>query len=71
MLEGNTNTSYWDWKDSIGPLEERPGFSGVWNYQQSHGLGCKFFLLRHFSIGMSIHPYSKTTPDDITSPYPH
>lgn len=25
MLEGNTNETYWDWKDSLGPLRNRPG----------------------------------------------
>ncbi|KAI0396451.1 alpha-N-arabinofuranosidase A [Xylariaceae sp. FL0594] len=45
MLEGETNTSYWDWKNSLGPLKERPGFSGVWDYQQSNGLGLFEYLL--------------------------
>ncbi|KAJ2975823.1 hypothetical protein NUW58_g8251 [Xylaria curta] len=44
MLEGRTNTSYWDWKDSIGPLKDRPGFSGVWGYPQTHGLGLLEYL---------------------------
>ncbi|KAK3711850.1 hypothetical protein LTR37_009368 [Vermiconidia calcicola] len=44
MLEGNTNRSYWDWKDSIGPLRYRPGFAGVWDYQQTHGLGLVEYL---------------------------
>lgn len=44
MLEGNTNTTHWDWKDSIGPLKDRPGFPGVWNYQQTHGLGLVEYL---------------------------
>lgn len=43
MLEGLTNTSYWDWKKTLGPLKERPGYSGVWNYQQTNGLGCMLF----------------------------
>lgn len=41
MLEGLANSSYWNWKDSIGPLKDRPGFSGVWDYQQTNGLGCE------------------------------
>ncbi|KAK4498903.1 hypothetical protein PRZ48_009413 [Zasmidium cellare] len=44
MLEGNTNATYWDWKDSIGPLKDRPGFPGVWNYQQTNGLGLVEYL---------------------------
>ncbi|KAJ4004051.1 hypothetical protein NW752_010871 [Fusarium irregulare] len=44
MLEGNTNKTYWDWKDTLGPLRNRPGFEGVWNYQQTHGLGILEYL---------------------------
>jgi alpha-N-arabinofuranosidase len=44
MLEGLRNDSWWDWKDSIGPLRNRPGFQGVWGYQQTHGLGLMEYL---------------------------
>ncbi|PSN70732.1 glycoside hydrolase [Corynespora cassiicola Philippines] len=44
MLEGLTNDTYWDWKDSLGPLKDRPGFQGVWGYQQTHGLGIMEYL---------------------------
>ncbi|KAF2448271.1 glycoside hydrolase family 51 protein [Karstenula rhodostoma CBS 690.94] len=44
MLEGLTNDTYWDWKDTLGPLKERPGFQGVWGYQQTHGLGIMEYL---------------------------
>ncbi|KAH7027828.1 alpha-L-arabinofuranosidase [Microdochium trichocladiopsis] len=44
MLEGQTNSSWWDWKDSLGPLKDRPGFGGVWNYPQTHGLGLLEYL---------------------------
>lgn len=44
MLEGNTNATRWDWKDSLGPLRYRPGFPGVWSYQQTHGLGLVEYL---------------------------
>lgn len=44
MLEGNDNKSWWDWKDTLGPLKDRPGFSGVWGYQQTHGLGLMEYL---------------------------
>lgn len=44
MLEGSTNKTWWDWKDSLGPLHQRPGFEGVWNYQQTHGLGLMEYL---------------------------
>lgn len=44
MLEGLTNDTRWDWKDTLGPLRGRPGFQGVWGYQQTHGLGIMEYL---------------------------
>lgn len=44
MLEGNDNRTYWDWKDTLGPLRYRPGFPGTWGYQQTHGLGLMEYL---------------------------
>ncbi|KAK7942514.1 alpha-L-arabinofuranosidase [Apiospora aurea] len=44
MLEGNNSNAWWDWKDTLGPLKDRPGFSGVWGYQQSNGLGLMEYL---------------------------
>ncbi|KAI1492729.1 alpha-L-arabinofuranosidase [Biscogniauxia mediterranea] len=54
MLEGNTNTSWWDWKNSIGPLKDRPGFSGVWGYQQTNGLGLLEYLEFAEDVGMEL-----------------
>lgn len=44
MLEGLTLDTWWDWKDTLGPLKDRPGFQGVWGYQQTHGLGLLEYL---------------------------
>jgi len=44
MLEGATLGTEWDWKDTLGPLRYRPGFQGVWGYQQTHGLGLVEYL---------------------------
>jgi alpha-N-arabinofuranosidase len=44
MLEGLTNDTHWDWKNSLGPLRTRPGFQGVWGYQQTNGLGIMEYL---------------------------
>lgn len=54
MLEGQTNTSWWDWKDSLGPLTERPGFGGVWKYPQTHGLGLMEYLEFSEDMGMEL-----------------
>jgi len=39
MLEGNTLPHYWKWNETIGPLKDRPGMAGVWEYQLTTGLG--------------------------------
>ncbi|RYN36843.1 Alpha-L-arabinofuranosidase A [Alternaria arborescens] len=54
MLEGLRNDSYWDWKDSLGPLRYRPGFQGVWGYQQTHGLGLMEYLEWAEDMGLEI-----------------
>ncbi|KAL6704410.1 hypothetical protein ACN47E_008262 [Coniothyrium glycines] len=54
MLEGLTKDSYWDWKDSLGPLKDRPGFQGVWGYQQTNGLGLMEYLEWAEDMGLEI-----------------
>ncbi|KAI0126028.1 alpha-N-arabinofuranosidase A [Xylariales sp. AK1849] len=54
MLEGLTNKSYWDWKESIGPLRNRPGYSGVWGYQQTNGLGLLEYLDLSEDMGLEL-----------------
>ncbi|KAI3324893.1 glycoside hydrolase family 51 protein [Xylariaceae sp. AK1471] len=54
MLEGLTNGSYWDWKNSLGPLKDRPAFSGVWGYQQTNGLGLLEYLEFSEDLGMEL-----------------
>jgi alpha-N-arabinofuranosidase len=44
MLEGLTLDTYWDWKKTLGPLRNRTGFQGVWNYQGTLGLGLMEYL---------------------------
>ena len=44
MLEGSSNDTRWFWKDSLGPVHDRPGFSGTWGYPQTHGLGLMEYL---------------------------
>ncbi|KAB5536249.1 glycoside hydrolase superfamily [Coniochaeta sp. 2T2.1] len=39
MLEGNTQTNWWKWNETIGPLKDRPGMANVWNYQITYGMG--------------------------------
>ena len=38
-VEGNTFKDRFDWKRTLGPLEERPGHQAPWGYRSSDGLG--------------------------------
>ncbi|KAI1249214.1 hypothetical protein MGN70_008825 [Eutypa lata] len=69
MLEGLTKTSWWDWKDSLGPLKDRPGFSGVWGYQQTHGLGLLEYLEFAEDIGMELTLNGDIVAEDDLPPF--
>ena len=43
-LEGNTIAERFDWKKTIGPIEERPGHICPWGYNSTDGLGLLEFL---------------------------
>ncbi len=44
FLEGDTIATRFNWKTTIGPLEDRPGHMGCWSYRASDGLGLLEFL---------------------------
>jgi alpha-L-arabinofuranosidase len=43
-LEGNTIAERYQWKQTIGPIEKRPGHPGTWGYRSDDGLGLLEFL---------------------------
>ncbi len=43
-LEGDTIAERFDWKKTIGPLENRPGHRGPWGYRSTDGMGLMEFL---------------------------
>jgi len=43
-LEGNTFSNRFDWKKTIGPLEDRPGHLSPWHYRSTDGLGLLEYL---------------------------
>src|SRR3984957_130320 len=43
-LEGDTIATRFDWKKTIGSLDQRPGHQGPWRYRSSDGLGLLEFL---------------------------
>ncbi|MBV9998897.1 MAG: alpha-L-arabinofuranosidase [Verrucomicrobia bacterium] len=43
-LEGNTIETRFEWKNTIGPIELRPGHMGTWGYRSDEGVGLLEFL---------------------------
>jgi alpha-L-arabinofuranosidase len=44
FLEGDNFPNRFDWKKEIGPVDQRPGHMGCWNYRSSDGFGLPEFL---------------------------
>jgi len=38
-LEGDTIAERFEWKDTVGPVEGRPGHQGPWGYRSTDGMG--------------------------------
>ncbi len=53
-LEGNLIADRFQWKNTLGPLSERPGHMAPWGYRSSDGLGLYEFLL--WSEDMNAEP---------------
>ena len=43
-IEGNTIDEWYDWKKTIGPVEQRHGHPSPWGYRSTDGLGLLEFL---------------------------
>ncbi len=43
-LEGDTVSTRFDWKQTVGPVYERHGHRGPWGYRSTDGLGMPDFL---------------------------
>jgi alpha-N-arabinofuranosidase len=44
-LEGSTFQTRFNWKQMIGPVDQRPGHMGCWSYRSSDGFGLPEYLL--------------------------
>ncbi|MES2775645.1 MAG: alpha-L-arabinofuranosidase C-terminal domain-containing protein [Bacteroidota bacterium] len=51
FLEGPLLTDAFPWKETLGPLEHRPGHKGSWGYRPTDGMGLLEFLLWCEEIG--------------------
>lgn len=58
-LEGPDLANPWKWNETIGPLKDRPGRPGVWDYQTTDGLGLVDYL--NWCVDMELEP-SKQIP---------
>jgi alpha-L-arabinofuranosidase len=38
-LEGNSIAEHFDWKKTVGPIDQRPGHQGPWGYRSTDGFG--------------------------------
>ncbi|MDQ8184322.1 alpha-L-arabinofuranosidase C-terminal domain-containing protein [Pelagicoccus sp. SDUM812002] len=54
LVHGQGIHQYYDWKDSVGPLEQRKAFRNLWGYHQTLGLGYHEFF--QFSEDMGAIP---------------
>jgi alpha-L-arabinofuranosidase len=52
FLEGNTIPERFQWKNTIGPLAERPGHPAPWGYRSTDGLGLLEYLEWCEDLGM-------------------
>jgi alpha-L-arabinofuranosidase len=44
VVEGGTVESSYNWKKTVGPIEEREEVWGPWNYRRTHGMGFHEYL---------------------------
>ncbi|KAJ7641844.1 glycoside hydrolase family 51 protein [Roridomyces roridus] len=77
-LEGQTVDTRWRWRDTVGPLTERPGRMGDWGYPNTDGLGLLEYLYWCEDMEMELYMavwdgYSlggeSVTGDDTLAPY--
>jgi alpha-L-arabinofuranosidase len=43
-LEGNTIDQRFEWKNTVGPIQQRPGYESPWDYRSDDGLGLLEYL---------------------------
>ncbi len=72
-LEGDTIATRFNWKKTLGPIEQRPGHRGPWGYRSTDGLGLSEFLgwcddlhmqpLLAVYAGYSLNHYKNPNPE--------
>ncbi|KAF7291896.1 Alpha-L-AF-C domain-containing protein [Mycena indigotica] len=54
-LEGQTTATRWQWRNTVGPLSQRPGRVGDWSYINTDGLGLLEYL--HWCEDLDMEPF--------------
>lgn len=54
MLEGDSVETWWDWKDTLGPLKDRKSLPNTWGYEMTNGLGLMEYLLLAEDMNMEM-----------------
>ncbi|KAJ7484528.1 glycoside hydrolase family 51 protein [Mycena latifolia] len=54
-LEGQTTATRWQWRNTVGPLTERPGRVGDWGYINTDGIGLLDYL--YWCEDMEMEPF--------------
>ncbi|PYI15696.1 Arabinosidase A [Aspergillus violaceofuscus CBS 115571] len=52
-LEGNSVDNRWKWNETIGPLEDRPGREGTWDYWNTDALGLAEYFYWCEDLGLT------------------
>ena len=53
-LEGNSLAARWIWNQTVGPLENRPGRDGTWQYPNTDALGLLEYM--YWCVDMKVAP---------------
>jgi alpha-L-arabinofuranosidase len=51
VVEGGTVETAYNWKKTVGPLEQREEIWGAWNYRRTHGMGFHEYLQFSEDVG--------------------
>ncbi|KAF7198284.1 Alpha-L-arabinofuranosidase A [Pseudocercospora fuligena] len=76
-LEGLQSPYWWNWTNTIGPLEDRPGYHGTWGYLNTNGLGLIEYMLWAQDLDMEpvltiwagLYLNKEVVPEDELQPY--
>lgn len=70
FVEGLGIVNSWQWKKTIGPIEQRPGHWNIWGWRSTDGLGYFEYLQMCEDLGAEpLHVVNDGISHDINDPY--